>query len=620
MKRVTSTLLLSSSLFASLLLAQSATLPSILVTTPTKTLQPIEETTSNVDLVTSEEISEKGYQTIPEALHTLPGISYAANGGYGQPSSIYLRGFKTSKLLVLIDGIRLNDPTSLNGAAFEHLLSANIAQIEVVKGAQSGIWGADASAGVINIVTQNLVREGTNLSLLAEYGTHNTFRYGAMIGYKEKRFDIALKSSGLFSHGITAIVPPHSDVDDYEDDHYRNNTHHLKLGLNPGENDRIEASYMVISATTDYDNDPNWSATLAAKANNPTYTTRSKTQLYGLNYRHSFSKGDLKLYANRSDFTRKYPQEMFGKAYDGSVDTWGFQGHLTYRENGTLVAGAEQNRFKHENEIDHSYRNDGLFVTNTNTLEGVIGGKTILTESLRYDRYDAFSNKFTYKVGLKHFHKHIPGFWTSLNYGTGYNVPSLFHLYGPFGANPDLDPEKSRSFDITAHYKGVQITYFYNTLDEMIDYVMTDPTTYSGHYENVSGKSKFEGVELSWQKAIESIDSVFNFNYTWQRPRDKEGKALIRIPKNSANLSFDYYGIKDTHLGTQLHFVGKRTEYTGAKMGGYTLVDLSGDYSYSNGLDLFMRISNLLDKRYETAATYATPGRAVYAGIRYRLR
>ncbi len=619
MKRVRYTLLLSSSLLASSLLAESATLPTIYVTAPTKTLQPLRDTTANVDLITAEEIDEYHYRTVPEALRTLPGVSYAANGGYGQPSSVYLRGFRSNKLLVLIDGIRFNDPTSPSGAAFEHLLASNIARIEVVKGAQSGVWGADATAGVIDIITKSPAKEGMSFALGAEYGTYDTFRFGALFGYKTKNFDIAMESSGLFSDAFSAMVPPHADADDFEDDHYRNDTNHLKLGFNLSDADRVEATYMVINTTTDYDNDPDWSATIETKANNAAYASHSKTQLYGANYRHSGDWGDMKLYASRSDFHRVYPQETFGGTYDGLVDTWGVSGHLKYSTNGSIVAGAEQNRFKHENDIDRSYRNDGIFLTNTNTLEGFVGGKTILTESLRYDRYDAFSNKFTYKVGLKHFHKHIPGLWTSLNYGTGYNVPTLTQLYGPFGNNPNLDPEKSKSFDITAHYKELGVTYFYNTLDDMIEYVM-DPTTYEGGYENRSGKSKFEGVELSWQKEIESIDALLNLNYTWQRPRDKEGKALIRIPKHSANLSFDYYGLANSHLGCRLHYVGKRMEYTGAKMGGYALVDLVGDYDYGKNLSLFVRAANLLDKRYETAATYATPGRTLTAGIRYRLR
>ena len=157
---------ISTSLVASFFLATNLfstdTLETITVTSATKTEQSIKDVTSNIDVITAEDIEARKFKTVVEALQTLPGIQVSSSGGLGQLSQIYLRGMGTDKTLVLIDGIRYNDITTPNGAAnFEHLMINDIERIEVIKGAQSSIWGADASAGVINIITKS-AQKGTH--------------------------------------------------------------------------------------------------------------------------------------------------------------------------------------------------------------------------------------------------------------------------------------------------------------------------------------------------------------------------------------------------------------------------------------------------------------------------
>ncbi|MGB5793950.1 TonB-dependent receptor, partial [Poseidonibacter sp.] len=146
---------ISTSLVASLLIAtnlySNENLETITVTSATKSTQSIKDVTSNVEVITKDEIEERHFTTVSEALNTLAGINVISNGGIGNTSSVFLRGMSSKRILVLIDGIKVNDVTSSSGAQFEHLLINEIEKIEVIKGAQSGIWGADASAGVINI-------------------------------------------------------------------------------------------------------------------------------------------------------------------------------------------------------------------------------------------------------------------------------------------------------------------------------------------------------------------------------------------------------------------------------------------------------------------------------------
>jgi len=149
---------LSISLVASFLIAtnlfSAQDLETITVTSATKSEQSIKDVTSNVEVITKEEIEERHFTTVVEALNTVPGISFTSNGGMGNTTSVFLRGMDSKRILVLIDGVKYQDPSNTSGAAFSHLMISDIERIEVIKGAQSSVWGADASAGVINIITK----------------------------------------------------------------------------------------------------------------------------------------------------------------------------------------------------------------------------------------------------------------------------------------------------------------------------------------------------------------------------------------------------------------------------------------------------------------------------------
>ncbi len=284
-----------------------------------------------------------------------------------------------------------------------------------------------------------------------------------------------------------------------------------------------------------------------------------------------------------------------------------------------MSIGVDCKKFNHDNAISKEYANQGIFVANSNKFEAFISGTTIFSQALRYDKFDDFSNKITYKLGLKHIHENIKDFWTSVNYATAYNVPSLYQLYSAYG-NPDLNPEETKGFDVTANFKGLGITYFNNTINDLIDY---DFNIYK--YGNLAGKSKLSGVELSYANTLEIANLVYNLNYTYLKTEDKDGKELERRPKNRANLSLDYYGLADTHIGALVQYVGerKKSQYDRSPevdYEAYTVVDLTADYDINDQLSVYTKIDNVLDEDYQTVTGYATSERAYYLGFRYKVR
>ena len=200
----------------------------------------------------------------------------------------------SKRTLVLIDGVRYNDITTPNGAAnFEHLMINDIERIEVIKGAQSSIWGADASAGVINIITKS-AQDGTHGSAAIEYGRYNSKTAKANISHKNENFDAKLGVVRVDTDGFSAKSPKSSEAKNYEDDGYENTTANLKLGYNFDENNRVSTSYEVIDTKVNFDSRPD---DKISKAN-------TLTHLANITYENRNDIALTKVYTNYTEIKR----------------------------------------------------------------------------------------------------------------------------------------------------------------------------------------------------------------------------------------------------------------------------------------------------------------------------
>ena len=615
---ITATLLLTTQTFAEETLedtnvttATETTLKDINVTTATKTTQKISDITSNINVITSDELEDRGFTTVAEALSTLPGVSFSSNGGLGGTTSVYVRGFSTQRTLVLIDGVRFNDNTSTSGASFEHLMIADIEQIEVVKGAQSGVWGADASAGVINIISKK-AKSGSHGEVHVEAGSFKTQKYGITLSQTSENYYIKASHNEVHTDGFSAQAPRGEEIDNFEDDAYENKTSLVQAGFNINETNKIDISHQIIDADTQYDgfNTPN-----DTKSKSTT-----KNTLSFINFNHIDSFNEVDIYAKMSKFDREFVSSFDTSAYDGKVKEYGFKSKIPYGAENFILFGVDYKSFEHENTINKKFNNQGYFLTSSSTFDGFISGKTILTKSIRYDKYSKFDNKFTGKLGLKHIHGNIEGLTTSVNYGTAYNVPTLYQLFAPatsFGAigNADLTPETTKSFDVSVSYKDLTLTYFHNKITDLIGY--------GNGYENIDGTSTIKGFEASYQAEVME-DLLLSVNYTKLSAKDAKGKTLVRRPEQTLNVAVDYYGVKNLHVGVDASYVGSRKDVifnpdfstSDVQTGKYTVVNFTTDYQIAEAFKVYGKVVNVTDKYYQTAYGYATSPRAFSLGLK----
>ncbi|MEN5386509.1 TonB-dependent receptor [Aliarcobacter skirrowii] len=585
--------LVASFLLATNLYSQTTTLETITVTSATKSEQKLKDVTANVDVITAEDIEARKFKTVAEALNSLSGISISTYGGIGQAGSMYLRGMDAGKTLVLVDGIRYNDPSGFNGANFEHLMINDIERIEVIKGAQSSIWGADASAGVINIITKS-AQNGTHGNASFEYGRYDSKIARVNISHKNENFDAKLGITRVDTNGFSAQSPKSSEAKNYEDDGYENTTANLKLGYNFDENNRVSTSYEVIDTKVNYDG---FTANDEEIANNLTH-------LANITYENKNDIAITKIYTNYTDIKREYT--MYTPKYEGMIREYGVNTSIDYLSSSNLVLGADYKKFENKANLEKDYNNKAIFISNTNKF---FDDKTIFTQALRYDRYSDFENKTTGKIGIKQYI--VDDLNISANYGTGYNVPTFSQLFGQFSPNPDLNPEKTKSYDVGFEYKGFSVTYFNTKVNNLIQPV-------SGKNENIEGDSKFKGTEIAYKNEVIE-DLLLNLSYTNLSAKNKDGQELGRRPHNKFGFGVDYYGLKDFHFNVNGEYIGERYDGNnkqGAKTGNYTIWNAVVDYDISKNFSTYLKLDNILNKDYQIVDGYATSQRAAYLGIK----
>jgi len=589
-------LLATITLAASFAVAQNVVLDPIVVSA-TNSKEKLQNITSNVVVITKEELEDKHIDTVAEALSEAQGVIVTQSGGVGQQASVFLRGFDSDSTIVMIDGVKINNPTLIGGQAnIGNLIFGDIERIEVIKGPQSGVYGANAVAGVINIITQKATNKcQANINL--EYGKYKTKKSQISLYKKINNLSAYVSYSYLKTDGFSAQADIDKSLSSYEDDAYENKTYNTKVTYDIGKYDKLNIQFMKIDTKTDYDQ---------SIFMQDGYRLTQEDKIFSSSYIHNYSKNSYsKIYYSKTDFLTDDPKG-WTKEFKGQNKEFGIDNKVKFSDNNELLFGL--NREISKDKINNKeLKSTGVYVTSIFKYSNVIFNTT-----LRRDFYSNFKDKTTGKIGAKYNFDN--GLTLSANYGTAYRVPSLFE----YSLNKNLKPETTKSYDISLGYKNFNITYFNNKID---DEIIFDNATFS--YVNGSKKSTIKGYELGYKNAI-TKDLFLSVDYTRYIAKDKDGKQLLRRPKFIANLGLDYYGFKNTHINFNAQYIGKRDDisfdpitFTSKRvtLGGVFVANASVDYKVNKNLSLYAKINNIFDKKYQMVKGYATSGRAVYVGL-----
>lgn len=564
------------------------------VVSASKFEQKLSSVTANVYVITAEEIQTKNYTTITQALNQVSGISFTSNGGLGKNTSVFMRGFDSGRIILMLDGVRLNDNSTNNGGApYQHILMHDIERIEIIKGPQSGVWGANATAGVINVISKSATQK-LQSHLNIETGSYGTRKINGGLKQAFDKFDYTLNISNIESTGFTARAPKDTDIDDLESDAYENATIQLKTGINFTPKDRLELSLNYIDAETEIDR----------FANDNTGINDHKQRATLVAYKHKEGASNWTLKHQQTIIDRDDPGG-FTKEFDSITNESSIQFDHQFHQDKFLSIGANSTNFIYKNDIDENYTNQGLFISHSHKL-----GNTVLNEVLRHDAYTKFDNQTTFKLGAKHSINPQTKIW--VNYGTAYNVPTLYQRYGSFGSK-DLTPDKTRSADIGASWHKVAITYFDNRVENLLDF---DNATFK--YVNVEGISTSRGYELEYLNSFGSVDLALNYTHTATETNNQNVNFTLRRAKDQVGADLSWYATDKLDVNLNVQWIGERPKgYFDSQPGSeyYSVVDTSINYQFNKNLKGYIKVDNLTNKYYQIIDGYATAERSAYIGL-----
>lgn len=608
-----------------------ATAVEDVIVTANRSAQPIERVGASVAVLTQAAIEARQTDAVAELLAQTPGVSYSRNGGVGAANSLYIRGAEGHHTVVLIDGVKLNDPSSTQGGFnFGNLLVGDAARIEVLRGTQSTLWGSQAIGGVVNIVTAEPT-EALQGSLDAEAGARGTTYFRGGVGGANERLSWRLAASRYSTDGFSAYATG------TEDDGYDNTGLSGRLNLKITDAVSLDLRSVWSSGRADFD---------AWNGDSRDYGKTQELVAYaGLNIdllggRFRNRIGYAHTDTDRRNFNPDNKIQPLTFDSEGQNRRWEYQGAFAVTEtlNTTFGVEHEKSEMKSRSLGDWNPNADyGRGEAELNSVYGqvqwtMLDGLT-LTGGLRYDDHAQYGD---------HLLGQVAAAW-SLNdgatvlrasWGQGFRAPGLYELYSEYG-NLDLQPEEADSWEVGVEQRlfdraVVSATYFQRDSDNEINYANCLPgdahpicsQPYGGYYQNIQ-KAETKGVELIGRLDVTERLHV-NANYTWTDAKnaagDHEGKRLRLRPEHMGNLAADYdwaFGLK---TGLSVRYVGETFNdlANAVKVDPYTLVDLRASYPIDAHLEVYGRIENAFDEEYQTVLGYGTAGRGVFGGVRVR--
>ncbi|MCZ4108191.1 TonB-dependent receptor [Brevundimonas diminuta] len=638
-------LLAAAPAFAAEVLGQQAAAPDVagragatavedVVVTANRSAQPIERVGASFTVLTQAAIEARQTPVVVELLAQTPGVSFTRNGGPGTATTLRIRGAEGHHTVVLIDGVKMNDPSSTQGGSnFGNLLIGDTARIEVLRGAQSTLWGSQAIGGVVNIVTAEPT-EALQGSLDAEAGARGTTYFRGGIGGANERLSWRLAASRYDTDGFSAFAKG------TEDDGYTNTGLSGRLNVKVTDAVSLDLRSVWSSGRNDFD---------AFNGDSREYGKTQELVAYaGLNFdlldgRFRNRIGYAHTDTDRRNFNPDNKVQPLTFDAEGQNRRWEYQGAFAVTEALNATFGLEHEKSEMKTRSPGDWDPNPAFGRGEAELNSAYGqlqwtvldGLT-LTGGLRYDDHAQYGDNLLGQIAAA-WALNEGGTVVRASWGQGFRAPGLYELYSEYG-NLNLQPEEFGSWEIGVEQRlfdraVVSATYFNRQADNEIRYngcstPSTDPLCTVngagrwGYYRNVQ-KTEAQGVELVGRVDVTERLNV-SANYTWTDAKSAsgatDGKRLTRRPEHMANFAADYafaFGLK---TGVAVRYVGEtfNNDANTVKVDAYTLVDLRASYPINDTLEVYGRIENAFDEEYQTVLNYGAPGRGVFGGVRVR--
>ncbi|MFD1199518.1 TonB-dependent receptor domain-containing protein [Brucella gallinifaecis] len=579
-----------------------------IVVTPLRRATSLQRSTSSVTVIDRDEINRSAAPDLQSLLQYYPGISITANGGQGSSSNLYIRGMSSKQTVVLVNGVRTASATT-GATSLANIPLSSIDRIEIAKGAHSSQYGADAMGGVINIITSQggACGERSFCGSITTGVTHPWGGYasGSLQGRSQDGIDYAVGAAVIGTQGYNFKQPG-------------------TLGYEPDRDGFLQGSFNFLFAK-DFDWGRIYTDGLlsrgrnqydaAAPSFNEAYTTAFSGKL-GARIDHTSDWSSMIEFSSGLDHSRNFRKGVSGTDLFETKRYGVFASSEKQFETGNvshvLTGGVEAYR----EEVNATT----VFAETSRNLAALFGQYSLEYDALsfdgglRYDYNEQFGDVVTYNLGASY--EILPDLVIRSSFGTGFRAPTFNELYYPGYANPDLQPEKSRSYEVGLNWQLTENTSidmaFYQTW--LRDAVMSTAPSYLPY--NVA-RAEVTGFEAALSHRFNELWSVKG-SLDLKKPIDEEtGKDLAYRERVKATAEVNFKPVDKLDLTGRLLYGGSR--YTSAanttKLDPYVTADFIALYDIDAQSQLKFSVENIFDKDYQTTSGYNAPGRSFNIGL-----
>ena len=620
------------------------------VITATRTAQPAERTGESIDVITTADLQTQQIAVVSDALAEIPGLTINRSGGIGQPTSASIRGAQAGQTVLLVDGVRFNDPSSVDDSALlQDLLANNVERIEVLRGPQSTLYGSDAIGGVVNVITRRGASAPFNLEAAAEGGSLDTVHLNVAANGTDGPVEYG---SGVNYYDTRSVSAADSRNGNHEPDPYQHISATSSVRIHVADAVSVDLRGTFINGHDSFDDAfrlipaPPFSEVADSKAynNNQLFAGYAGVNfdLFGGTFRNRLAV--MATASDRKFFNSFFDPGALNSTEDGEALRFEYQGIVDPTPVDEITFGAETQRsgfrssdyFAHtlfESDAGHS-RISGYYLQ----AQHRFFDQLTVTGGVRLDDDSEFGTHTSLKLAGAW---EIPGWGTILhaNYGDGFRAPTLFEDFSvfkpPVPLVPALKPESAKGWEIGARQilfasrVVASLTFFERNTSNLIDFFTcfvkssgpgcANPLTLQngGYYFN-AGRTHVSGLEAELTARLTDTLKL-TANYTNLTALDRDTHLpLAREPHVEANAILVWTPMTDASLGGSVSYVGPRFDDAAASVALHpvALFNVFGSYGLTEKWQLFARIENLCNTHYDPLFGYGAPARTAFAGIR----
>ena len=599
-----------------------------IVITASRAPEQESRTPASVTIIDSKEIERLDEPLVPALIRLSPSASVSTSGPAGSLAEVRIRGAEANHTLLFVDGIKINDPAGDGSARFE-LLNADLAsRIEIVRGPQSALWGSDAVGGVVAI---NGLPDAGGYRAAAEAGSFGLLRGSASAAVNSDRTNLAGAIGWQRATGINSVAGPG------DKDGYHNLSGRLRGLWRPVGNVELGAAAIALTGESEFDGfDPITFAhtdTLDSNRNrleagriwakfgsesSPWSGELSGTFLGSSNRNFLAGEPENRTSGTRRDLVAQVERQFQTGPVKNRLIVAAELERETFHARGTLSGlSTDQDRTRDHQSLTGEWRAEA--------------GRFTGDLAVRRDQFNRFKDATTLRASV--LKRLGGGFSVAGSYGEGIAQPTFFDLYGffpnNFVGNPSLKPESSRGFEGSLRFQrgrvNASLTAYRQRLHDEIATIFPPPT-FLGTTINLDSESQRQGIEaeFGW-KLGDQLRLGASYAYLDATEPDTSSGAQVREhrrPKHSGSVTIDgasgrlNYGASIAYVGR--HFDSRDTfPFDAVALSSYWLADARLGYSIRPGIEVYARMANALNQKYQDVFSYRTEPRAVYAGVRF---